>query len=176
MGDFNNIIEAALALLVTFLIGCIIGWFLRAKIFRNRGKKPQPVSKPVEIKVAPLPSLKPEKQSHVTAPVAKIATAPKPVATKPNKPPVAEVVVANPPAATDKPSALKEPRDGIKDDLKKIVGVGPKLEGTLNGLGIFHFDQIAKWTRKEIIWVDDYLSFKGRIDRDDWVAQAKKLK
>lgn len=171
MGDFNNIIEAALALLVTFLIGCIIGWILRTKIFRRSAKKPQPVAKPVEIKVAPLPSLKPEKQSDATTPVAKIAAA-----TKPSKSAVVEIATANPPASTDKPSALKEPRGGNKDDLKKIKGVGPKLEETLNGLGIFHFDQIAKWSRKEIIWVDDYLSFKGRIDRDGWIAQAKNLK
>ena len=45
----------------------------------------------------------------------------------------------------------------------------------LNDLGVYHFDQIAGWTKTEIDWVDDYLSFSGRIERDDWVAQAKAL-
>ena len=61
------------------------------------------------------------------------------------------------------------------DDLKLISGVGPKLEKTLHGLGIYKFEQIAKWKKAERDWVDTYLKFKGRIDRDDWVSQAKKL-
>ena len=65
---------------------------------------------------------------------------------------------------------------GGADDLKKIKGVGPKLEALLNRLGVFHFDQVAAWTAEEIAWVDDNLEgFKGRVSRDDWVAQAKIL-
>ncbi|GFE48562.1 hypothetical protein So717_03150 [Roseobacter cerasinus] len=66
-------------------------------------------------------------------------------------------------------------RDGGADDLKKISGVGPKLEETLNSLGIWHFDQVAALTKDDIAWVDERLRFKGRIERDDWVGQAKKL-
>jgi len=76
---------------------------------------------------------------------------------------------------TAKPEGLSGPRDGKPDDLKRISGVGPKLEGTLNGLGIYHFDQIAAWTSATVDWVDAYLSFKGRIDREDWIGQAKVL-
>lgn len=72
------------------------------------------------------------------------------------------------------PVRLKKP-EGKADDLKLISGVGPKLEKTLNGLGFWHFKQIAKWTKKDIAIVDDELSFKGRIERDDWVKQAKAL-
>ena len=75
----------------------------------------------------------------------------------------------------DKPAALSAPRGGAGDDLKQISGVGAVIEQKLHGLGIFHFDQIAAWTAKEIDWVDGYLSFKGRIQREDWIAQAKKL-
>ena len=53
--------------------------------------------------------------------------------------------------------------------------MGPKLEETLNGLGIWHFDQVAALKKKDIAWVDERLRFKGRIERDDWVGQAKKL-
>ena len=61
------------------------------------------------------------------------------------------------------------------DDLKLISGVGPKIEGILNELGIYTYAQVAAWKKGERAWVDGYLNFKGRIDRDDWVRQAKAL-
>ena len=65
---------------------------------------------------------------------------------------------------------------GKADNLKEIKGVGPKLETQLNELGIYHFEQIANWSQDEIAWVDTHLvGFKGRVTRDDWVAQAKTL-
>lgn len=73
----------------------------------------------------------------------------------------------------NKPELLAGARDGGPDDLKKIKGVGPKLEGILHDMGIFHFDQIASWSRNEIAWVDERLKFKGRIERDGWIEQAK---
>ncbi|WP_306118426.1 MULTISPECIES: dipeptide ABC transporter ATP-binding protein [unclassified Roseitalea] len=72
-----------------------------------------------------------------------------------------------------RPPAMARP--AAPDDLKRISGIGPKIENTLNGLGIFTFAQIAQWTRAERGWVDGYLNFKGRIDREDWVAQARAL-
>ncbi|MEO0681200.1 MAG: hypothetical protein AAF192_12395 [Pseudomonadota bacterium] len=75
-----------------------------------------------------------------------------------------------------RPDALTEARAGGADDLKKIKGVGPKLEGVLNGLGFYHFDQIAAWTADEVAWVDVNLEgFRGRVSRDGWVEQAKLL-
>ncbi|HBS49673.1 MAG TPA: NADH-quinone oxidoreductase subunit E [Rhodobacteraceae bacterium] len=74
-----------------------------------------------------------------------------------------------------KPVTLEAPRGDGPDDLKQLKGVGPKLEKTLNELGIYHFDQIAAWTPAEIAWVDDRLRFKGRIERDGWIEQAKTL-
>jgi len=74
-----------------------------------------------------------------------------------------------------RPEALSGPRGGSADDLKKISGVGPKLEKTLNGLGIFHFSQIAAFTPDHVAWVDQNLRFKGRIEREKWIEQAKVL-
>jgi NADH-quinone oxidoreductase subunit E len=74
-----------------------------------------------------------------------------------------------------KPKGIEAPREGKADNLKKISGVGPKIEGLLNSLGMFHFDQVAQWTPEEVEWVDGYLKFKGRISREDWIAQAKIL-
>jgi len=65
--------------------------------------------------------------------------------------------------------------DGEADDLSKINGVGPVLVEKLNGMGIYHFKQIAAFTPDDIAAVDNALSFKGRIERDDWLGQAKKL-
>ena len=76
----------------------------------------------------------------------------------------------------EKPATMDAPRGGAGDDLKQIKGVGPKLEKMLNGMGFWHFDQIASWGPKEVAWVDQNLEgFKGRVSRDDWVAQAKTL-
>jgi small subunit ribosomal protein S2 len=73
-----------------------------------------------------------------------------------------------------KPTLLSE-APSEKDDLKKITGVGPKLEEAMNKLGIYQFAQVASWTNDEIMWVDDSLSVKGRIERDDWVGQVSEL-
>ncbi|WP_299742022.1 NADH-quinone oxidoreductase subunit E [uncultured Tateyamaria sp.] len=82
----------------------------------------------------------------------------------------------NPVPAGTKPTLLSEARDGGADDLKLIKGVGPKLEGVLNGIGVFHYDQIAAWSDNEVAWADQNLvGFKGRVSRDNWVTQAQAL-
>ena len=80
------------------------------------------------------------------------------------------------PGASLRPAGLDAPRAGKADDLTLIVGIGPKMQALLNGLGFFHFDQIAAWTEAEIVWVDEHLEgFKGRVTRDRWVDQARQL-
>ncbi len=75
-----------------------------------------------------------------------------------------------------RPVGMAAPRDGGADDLKKITGIGPKLESVLNDMGYWHFDQIADWTEAEIAWMDEHTEgFKGRATRDNWVAQARAL-
>lgn len=76
--------------------------------------------------------------------------------------------------AGTQPEGLSGPRGGVADDLKKINGIGPKLEKMLNGMGYYHFDQLAEWTSEELAWVDFNLEgFKGRATRDNWVPQAR---
>ncbi len=118
-------------------------------------------------KPAPKPSAKAAPDgSGVTKQQAQATSKAKPVS-KSNPEPAA--------AAEKKPETLSAPRKTGADDLKQISGVGPKLETTLNELGFWHFDQIAKWTADEIAWVDSRLKFKGRIERDNWMAQAGDL-
>jgi predicted flap endonuclease-1-like 5' DNA nuclease len=122
-----------------------------------------------------------------TAPVADVATPlmAAPVA-KPKaaaKPKVeAKPVAAAKPKAAPKPKAvkpagperLKAPRKGRADDLKEIEGIGPAMEKLVNEMGFFHFDQIASWSDADVALVDSEMkTFKGRITRDKWVAQAK---
>jgi large subunit ribosomal protein L21 len=61
------------------------------------------------------------------------------------------------------------------DDLKKLSGVGPALEKKLLEAGVTSFAQIAAWTDADIAEFDEKLSFKGRIEREGWVEQAKEL-
>lgn len=75
-----------------------------------------------------------------------------------------------------RPELMAAARDGNPDDLTKIKGIGPKLEETLNKIGIWHFDQIASWNEDEVAWMDThFVQFKGRCSRDEWVSQAKVL-
>ena len=78
-------------------------------------------------------------------------------------------------AIGERPLALEGPVGGEGDDLTAIGGIGPKIEEVLNELGIYHFDQIAAWSKDNIDWVDEYLAFKGRIEREQWVEQAASL-
>ncbi|WEZ83787.1 hypothetical protein P6U16_03095 [Rhizobium sp. 32-5/1] len=91
--------------------------------------------------------------------------------------PIAAEPVARPVA---KAKEQKRPRaarivEAQADDLKRISGIGPKLEQVLNGMGIRQFAEIARWTEKDVKRVDDQLGFAGRIARDGWVEQAKAL-
>jgi hypothetical protein len=85
-----------------------------------------------------------------------------------------EVPLTRPPGWASGPERLKAPRKGKADDLKEIEGIGPAMEKLVNSLGFFHFEQIASWSDADVALVDaEMKTFKGRISRDRWVAQAK---
>ena len=74
------------------------------------------------------------------------------------------------------PRLLKSAKFGSRDDLKKISGIGPKLEAMLNQNGVYYFWQVAEWAAADVKLMNDRLDgFNGRIQRDNWVSQAKKL-
>ena len=74
-----------------------------------------------------------------------------------------------------RPAGLSaRPKDG-GDDLTRIEGVGPRIQEVLNSFGIWHFEQIAGWDAANASWVDQELNFSGRVARQDWVGQAKRL-
>ena len=65
--------------------------------------------------------------------------------------------------------------EGKADDLKKITGIGPVLEAKLKDLGVTKYEQIANFSDEDLEKIDQALNFKGRIQRDDWVGQARSL-
>ncbi|MEM9585323.1 MAG: 50S ribosomal protein L21 [Pseudomonadota bacterium] len=96
--------------------------------------------------------------------------APKKAAAKAEK---AEAPKAEKKAAPKKAAAPKA--EAGADDLKELSGVGPALEKKLHAAGVTTFAQIAAWTEDDVAAMDEKLSFKGRIEREGWIEQAKKL-
>lgn len=172
---FMFLLQSAILLAIAFILGCIIGCWLRrlfandavaptvaaastvaaAAMVASAAPKPAPAT-PVAVPPALEPQPAPVK---LAAPVALKAKAPAKKATPMAKPSVAKVV-----AAPAKP-----------DDLELIVGIGPKNNRQLNEMGITRFAQIAGWSAKD---EEDYgvkMDFPGRIEREEWVRQAKNL-
>lgn len=79
------------------------------------------------------------------------------------------------PASTEKPAPEAAQASDDPDDLKRISGVGPALQRRLNDAGVTRFAQIAAWSDDDVAHMDDLLSFRGRITREDWIGQAKIL-
>jgi len=75
----------------------------------------------------------------------------------------------------NKPLILSSPRQSGKDNLKKIKGITEQTESDLNALGIFHFDQISKWTNKNADWIEEFLQISGCIKKFQWIDQARIL-
>jgi NADH-quinone oxidoreductase subunit E len=126
------------------------------------------------------PETDPKLKTPVTAPKAaennvKAAEAEASGAAKAEPAKAAPVAKSEKPSLEDKnrPKGIDKPAE--VDDLKLISGVGPKIEATLHELGIYTFAQVSSWKKAEREWVDGYLNFKGRIERDDWLKQAKAL-
>lgn len=115
----------------------------------------------------------------VAAPAADVAFAlPPEIAAAAVAPTVAAEDVARAEAADavgTRPMALANPLGGKADDLKRIRGIGPQNERKLHGLGVYHFSQIAAWTAENAKWAGSFMAFPGRIEREDWIAQAEVL-
>lgn len=127
----------------------------------SAAKKAEPVAKPVA-----------ETQSKPKA-VAQPKAAAKPkAATKPKAKTGSKPAAKPAPKAKPKAKAADEPAD----DLTQIKGLGPKAAASLNGGGVTRYAQIAAWTKADIADWDARINGRGRIERDDWVGQAKRLK
>ncbi|MBX2847879.1 MAG: hypothetical protein KTR16_06150 [Acidiferrobacterales bacterium] len=73
-----------------------------------------------------------------------------------------------------KPQGFASRPDQV-DDLKRIKGIGGVIEKTLHELGVYQFSQVAEWSNDNVAWVENFIAFPGRIDREGWINQAKTL-
>jgi predicted flap endonuclease-1-like 5' DNA nuclease len=145
VGKFDLTPAVAIGLVVALVVGLILGMPWGAGASRAPMAAAMPVAAPRMAE--PAPAAMPA--AFVSAPVAAAASA-------------------------DGPERLTAPRGGKADNLKEIEGIGPAMEKLVNDMGFFHFAQIASWSGADVAWVDaNMTSFKGRITRDKWVAQAK---
>ncbi|MEW7007926.1 50S ribosomal protein L21 [Lentilitoribacter sp. EG35] len=117
---------------------------------------------------------KPSKKA-AAKPAAKKETAPKAAAKEAAPNAEKKTPAKKAEAKSDEVAPLFAAPEGPADDLKKISGVGPVLEKKLNALGVMTFAQVAAMSKDDIQKLDDALSFKGRIERDDWLSQAAEL-
>lgn len=127
---------------------------------------PELVEEPVK---AAVPVAEPE--TMVPEPVTEAVVAAAPVAEVLDAPPAKVKAAAKPVRRKAVPRAT----EAKTDDLKKIDGIGPKLEQVLNGRGISSYRDIALWSEADVERLDGELNVGGRIVRDNWVEQAKAL-
>ncbi len=145
--------QIILCLLLAALLGFIIGYLLGKSTCASDNCD----TKGTEMHYEDTPSH--EETSNTTSMVTVVATKEEETASAPSAEPV----------------LLSAPRNGEKDNLTRIKGIGLKIDETLNEIGIYHFDQIADWNEENIAWVDANVAFPGRVKRENWVEQAKAL-
>ncbi len=166
-------LETALFFFAAYAAGCLVGSWLQS-VFAPQATaiavtpvKPAPPTPVRPIARPPAPAAAPPPPAPARAPLA--------VPVAPPDPPPAAAVAGEHDHAGVRPPGFATPRQGGADDLKRIRGIGPQNEGRLHTLGIWHFAQIAEWTHEYVLWVGSYLAFPGRIDREEWLAQARVL-
>jgi NADH-quinone oxidoreductase subunit E len=184
MISWSHVGETAALMAAAYALGCAIGFFAY-RLAQQAGGKAIPASaEAIDLAAQIAARLPPAPMPEVEAPPAEpVPVPPEPVpapAVELNRLPPAAAEPEPAPAAAPqprpgKPRTLAKPRGGLKDDLKAIKGIGPRLEPRLNDLGIFHIGQIAGWSRANADWVSRELGFPGRVEREAWVAQAKAM-
>jgi predicted flap endonuclease-1-like 5' DNA nuclease len=140
--------------------------YLEGRRETEQAATPQAASAPAAAEVIPPAVARPEPEPEPT-PEAELAP---PASSEPAR--LAEPVPAILP---EEPLRLSAPRDPGPDRLTTIAGIGPLIEGALNRLGIFHYDQIASWTPSQAMWVSDALGFPGRVQQEGWGQQARSI-
>lgn len=144
------IVEIAILLLIAFLIGLLIGWWFNRKATSD-GDQDHALQSRINVLEGELNECK-ENRLQLRSQVQDLQ---------------------NSAAAAGAVAVASE--DLPPDDLKRISGIGKVIEGKLNAVGITRFAQIAAWTQADIDEFRERLNFRGRIEREFWVDQAKLL-
>jgi predicted flap endonuclease-1-like 5' DNA nuclease len=176
------LIQSAILIAIAFLVGCIIGCLLKRMFATEEAAVPTAVATTLAAATAatatladrpepePQPEPEPVKDPEPAPAMAVALPAAKPA---PKDKPAPRAKPAAKPAPAPKPKVAAAPAQ--PDDLKLIVGIGPVNERKLNALKVNRFAQIAAWTPKDEVTFGEKLEFPGRIEREEWVRQAKKL-
>lgn len=148
------VLQTILLLLAAYFIGYFAGYFIKYA-FAGKGGGGKPAKRDVAA----------NKAASGSQPTAEKKSAPieQPPATK-------EPVAAKKPAP-----AKKAAKSELADDLTRIKGIGPAISKKLHDLDIHRFEQIAGWDETDIDTINQQLRFKGRIQREKWIEQAKDL-
>lgn len=165
-----------IVLVIALLLGILAIWWVltasrrgRVEIEREEGAADAPVRRNQALIDAP-----PAAPQAAPAPPRDLPVAP----VVPDAPslPVEEPQPAAQPAPAPQAPPPAQPAAATGDELTRIKGLGPKLAGQLNALGVTSLAQIAAWDDADIDRIDAGLGrFKGRIRRDNWVEQARFL-
>jgi predicted flap endonuclease-1-like 5' DNA nuclease len=163
---FILILQSALLLAIAFTLGCIAGCAGRFYL-RKSDTAQATAAVPAHHTSDVTPAAPPPTPAAAEAPPARPKTGKKPAAKRKTA-----ATAANSTKTIEKP---KTASGGAKDDLKRIRGIGRQNEARLNALGVTRFEQIAKWRKKDVEEWGVRLAFPGRIEREEWVPQAKLL-
>src|SRR5262245_18781983 len=185
-------VELVLWTLLAFFIGCIVGCLLRTLLMRSQvaggddaSRTAAPATAADEAALAEVTTV-PEAPVVVVEEASELAALdelrqsfePAAPVDLPEMPPRAASARPEPPPAGSRPKrpqGLAAPRNDRPDNFQRISGIGPKLEKTLQDLGFFHYDQIAGWDPMEVDWINEHLRFRGRVEREQWIEQARLL-
>jgi len=156
-------------ILVAFIIGVVIGYFLRTRVFPQGTEAGERQGITLESRQ--------ERPSHalLRGGAAKSKSSSKTDAVKKTQPPSEKNGAKREKTREEKPAPPAKKASVAPDNLQQIKGIGAVLEKKLNAMGIERFEQIANWTDGDIAEVDEQLNFRGRIQREKWVEQAQEL-
>jgi len=158
-------------ILVAFIIGVVIGYVLRTRVFRAAATAGEREGITLESRQErPAHSLLRGGSAKTSKSAAKAAASSAPAAKKPS----GKAGAKNESKGEKKPAPPRKP-SAAADNLQEIKGIGAVLEKKLNAMGIERFEQIAGWTESDIAEIDEQLNFRGRIQREKWVEQAQEL-
>lgn len=166
-------LDTALLFVTSYVIGCFLGSWLHGLLAVPEAAPQMAFAAPSPVMAPPAPV-----PAMPLAPVVQALEMQTPVAEAPVMqavPVAAPKIEGEEKIAGQRPAGLASPRGAKPDDLKLIRGIGRQNEGRLHGLGIWHFDQISAWSKQNVLWVGSYLAFPGRIEREEWVSQARQL-
>ncbi|MHB9880788.1 hypothetical protein ACSMXM_14165 [Pacificimonas sp. ICDLI1SI03] len=180
--------DMIVAIIISLLVGLLLGWLLFRGAGSRRALQAELAERNAELAVAhernaalerevasSRDQIKPlaDEVDRLRAMKARPALSETPATAAPVTPRADTVTVPDPTKRMDPTMSSAE---GEPDDLQLIKGIGPKLESIYNDLGVWHFAQIADWSPDDVRTIDAKLgTFKGRIERDQHVEQAKLL-